>query len=111
MAGPADELTELEQDLLLGVARSVLPEERRGFSPASVEIDVQDLLEERSSQAADDVLGAIRRLVNLGLFAAGRLDESKGATGHLVSIWLTGEGRSKAISIKPEIDPRASSRD
>ncbi|MHC5062823.1 MAG: hypothetical protein ACYTG5_02480, partial [Planctomycetota bacterium] len=91
MAGPDQELTDLEQDLLLGVARSVLPEERRGFSPASVEIDVQDLLAERESVPDEQLLGAIRRLVNLGLFAAGRLDEEQGSTGHLVSIWLTGE--------------------
>ena len=111
MSGSVDELSELEQDLLLAVARSVLPQERRGFSPASVEIDVRDLLEERSSQAADEVLGCIRRLVNMGLFAPGRLDESQGSTGHLASIWLTGQGRIKAISLEPDIDPRTSSRD
>ena len=111
MSGPEQGLSELEQDLLLGVARSVLPQERRGFSPASVEIDVQDLLAERDALGKDAVLAAIRQLVNLGLFAAGRLDESQEATGHLVSIWLTGEGRSSAISLEPEIDPRASKRE
>ncbi len=72
---------------------------------------MQELLSERSSLPAEEIMAAIRSLVNRGLFAAGRLDEGQGTTGHLVSIWLTGEGRSSAVRLKPEIDPRGSSRD